>query len=106
MLDHDCLWLDLFLGGTVQPGVLLSPNNSGRFESRFVSLSIEESPALMLRGMAGSTLGIWVAHGEGNACVLYVVAGIFGKYTPLGLRLPESWGIMGFVVQRSNLIEF
>uniref|UniRef100_A0ABM5EIX1 phosphoribosylformylglycinamidine synthase n=1 Tax=Pogona vitticeps TaxID=103695 RepID=A0ABM5EIX1_9SAUR len=53
-------------GGTVQPGVLLSPNSSGRFESRFVSLSIEESPALMLRGMAGSTLGIWVAHGEGR----------------------------------------
>lgn len=53
-------------GGAIQPGVLLSPNNSGRFESRFVSVGIEESPALMLRGMAGSTLGIWVAHGEGN----------------------------------------
>ncbi|XP_053121790.1 phosphoribosylformylglycinamidine synthase [Hemicordylus capensis] len=52
--------------GAVEPGVLLSPNNSGRFESRFVSLGIEESPALMLRGMAGSTLGIWVAHGEGR----------------------------------------
>ncbi|KAG8140824.1 putative Phosphoribosylformylglycinamidine synthase protein [Naja naja] len=52
--------------GSVQPGLLLSPNNSGRFESRFVNLGIEESPALMLRGMAGSTLGIWVAHGEGN----------------------------------------
>ncbi|KAJ7313070.1 hypothetical protein JRQ81_004337 [Phrynocephalus forsythii] len=53
-------------GGTIQPGVLLCPNTSGRFESRFVSLGIEESPALMLRGMAGSTLGIWVAHGEGR----------------------------------------
>ncbi|KAJ6652382.1 hypothetical protein lerEdw1_011612 [Lerista edwardsae] len=53
-------------GGAIQPGVLLSPNNSKRFESRFVSLGIEESPALMLRGMAGSTLGIWVAHGEGR----------------------------------------
>uniref|UniRef100_A0A670ZB11 Phosphoribosylformylglycinamidine synthase n=1 Tax=Pseudonaja textilis TaxID=8673 RepID=A0A670ZB11_PSETE len=54
------------LDGFVQPGLLLSPNNSGRFESRFVNLGIEESPALMLRGMAGSTLGIWVAHGEGR----------------------------------------
>ncbi|XP_044277361.1 phosphoribosylformylglycinamidine synthase [Varanus komodoensis] len=53
-------------GGPIQPEVLLSPNNSGRFESRFVSLGIEESPALMLRGMAGSVLGIWVAHGEGR----------------------------------------
>lgn len=41
-------------------------NNSGRFESRWVSLQIQESPAIMLRGMAGSTLGTWVAHGEGK----------------------------------------
>uniref|UniRef100_A0A8C4WL78 Phosphoribosylformylglycinamidine synthase n=1 Tax=Gopherus evgoodei TaxID=1825980 RepID=A0A8C4WL78_9SAUR len=52
--------------GAVRPGVLLAPNDSGRFESRFVALAIEESPAVMLRGMAGSTLGIWVAHGEGR----------------------------------------
>uniref|UniRef100_A0A8C3F695 Phosphoribosylformylglycinamidine synthase n=1 Tax=Chrysemys picta bellii TaxID=8478 RepID=A0A8C3F695_CHRPI len=52
--------------GAVRPGVLLTPNDSGRFESRFVALTIEESPAVMLRGMAGSTLGIWVAHGEGR----------------------------------------
>lgn len=63
---HDTFFLASFLGGAIQPGLLLSPNNSGRFESRFVSLGIEESPALMLRGMAGSTLGIWVAHGEGK----------------------------------------
>jgi phosphoribosylformylglycinamidine synthase len=42
-------------------------NGSGRFESRFVAVSIAESPSVMLRGMAGSTLGIWVAHGEGRA---------------------------------------
>ncbi|XP_043359671.1 phosphoribosylformylglycinamidine synthase isoform X3 [Dermochelys coriacea] len=53
-------------GGAVRPGVLLAPNDSGRFESRFVALAIEQSPAVMLQGMAGSTLGIWVAHGEGR----------------------------------------
>ncbi|CAM2110731.1 unnamed protein product [Caretta caretta] len=53
-------------GGAVRPGVLLAPNDSGRFESRFVALAVEQSPAVMLRGMAGSTLGIWVAHGEGR----------------------------------------
>jgi phosphoribosylformylglycinamidine synthase len=42
-------------------------NASGRFESRFVALTIQESPAIMLRGMEGATLGIWVAHGEGQA---------------------------------------
>ncbi len=42
-------------------------NESGRFESRFVSVKILPSPSIMLRGMEGSTLGIWVAHGEGRA---------------------------------------
>jgi len=42
-------------------------NISGRYESRFVSVKIQPSPAIMLRKMAGSTLGIWVAHGEGRA---------------------------------------
>ncbi|MEE6523830.1 hypothetical protein FKM82_022901 [Ascaphus truei] len=46
-------------------GVLLGHNLSGRYESRFVSLKIDESPSVLLRGMAGSTLGVWVAHGEG-----------------------------------------
>jgi phosphoribosylformylglycinamidine synthase len=41
-------------------------NFSGRFESRWVTVKISESPAIMLRGMAGSVLGIWVAHGEGR----------------------------------------
>lgn len=40
-------------------------NRSGRFESRFPGLRVEPSPAVMLAGMAGSTLGVWVAHGEG-----------------------------------------
>lgn len=42
-------------------------NASGRFESRFAAVEIQPSPALMLRGMEGATLGIWVAHGEGQA---------------------------------------
>ncbi|MEE9133055.1 MAG: phosphoribosylformylglycinamidine synthase [Gemmatimonadota bacterium] len=42
-------------------------NRSGRFESRFAAVQIQKSPAIMLQGMEGSTLGIWVAHGEGRA---------------------------------------
>jgi phosphoribosylformylglycinamidine synthase len=42
-------------------------NTSGRFESRFASLKILESPSIMLQGMENSVLGIWVAHGEGHA---------------------------------------
>lgn len=42
-------------------------NDSGRFECRFSSVRIEKSPAIMLRGMEGTTTGIWIAHGEGKA---------------------------------------
>ena len=42
-------------------------NTSGRFESRWSAVQIQRSPAVLLRGMEGSTLGVWVAHGEGKA---------------------------------------
>ena len=54
------------LPDTAQPRFI--QNASGRFESRFATVTILDSPAVMLRGMAGSTLGIWVQHGEGRAC--------------------------------------
>jgi phosphoribosylformylglycinamidine synthase len=41
-------------------------NDSGKFESRFSSVTIQPSPAVMLKGMEGSSLGVWVAHGEGR----------------------------------------
>jgi phosphoribosylformylglycinamidine synthase len=41
-------------------------NLSGRFESRWVTVKILESPAIMFKGMTSSILGIWVAHGEGR----------------------------------------
>jgi len=44
----------------------LAQNTSGRFESRFCTLKINRSPAIMLKGMEGSILPIWSAHGEGK----------------------------------------
>ncbi|MCX7965453.1 MAG: phosphoribosylformylglycinamidine synthase subunit PurQ, partial [Syntrophorhabdaceae bacterium] len=41
-------------------------NQSGRFESRWVTVKIKKSPAIMFEGMEGSILGVWVAHGEGR----------------------------------------
>jgi phosphoribosylformylglycinamidine synthase len=41
-------------------------NKSNRFESRFSTVHILVSPSIMLKGMEGSTLGVWVAHGEGR----------------------------------------
>lgn len=43
-------------------------NKSGRFESRYVTVHIQEdSPSVLLKGMGGATMGVWVAHGEGQA---------------------------------------
>jgi phosphoribosylformylglycinamidine synthase len=42
-------------------------NVSEQFEARFSLVAIEESPSIMLQGMAGSHLPIAVAHGEGRA---------------------------------------
>ena len=41
-------------------------NDSHKFESCFVGVTIEDSPAVMLQSLKGSKLGIWVAHGEGK----------------------------------------
>ncbi len=41
-------------------------NVSERFEARFVSLKIEKTPSILLKGMEGSILPIAVAHGEGQ----------------------------------------
>jgi len=46
---------------------IFTHNASGRYESRFVSVAIaQDTPAMMLAGMGGSCLGVWVAHGEGR----------------------------------------
>ncbi|MBN1180660.1 MAG: phosphoribosylformylglycinamidine synthase [Bacteroidales bacterium] len=41
-------------------------NDSHKFESEFLSVDIIESNSVMLKSLAGSRLGIWVAHGEGK----------------------------------------
>ena len=40
-------------------------NLSGRFESRWTTVKVGKSPALMLKGMEGLIFGIHVDHGEG-----------------------------------------
>jgi phosphoribosylformylglycinamidine synthase len=52
------------ISGGLQPRFI--HNVSGRFESRFSTVKILPSPALMLQDMDGSELGVWVAHGEGR----------------------------------------
>ena len=42
-------------------------NASEQYEARFVTVTIPESKSIVFRGMAGSCIGISVAHGEGRA---------------------------------------
>ena len=49
--------------GETQP---MGHNQSGKFESGYLNVNIEENNSVMLSSLAGSKLGIWVAHGEGR----------------------------------------
>ncbi|MBS0000444.1 MAG: phosphoribosylformylglycinamidine synthase subunit PurQ, partial [Cyclobacteriaceae bacterium] len=41
-------------------------NSSGKFESSFLSVDVLPNESVLLSSLAGSRLGIWVAHGEGR----------------------------------------
>jgi phosphoribosylformylglycinamidine synthase len=41
-------------------------NASGKFESSFLNVEVPTNDNIMLTSLAGSKLGIWVAHGEGK----------------------------------------
>ncbi|RDK86894.1 phosphoribosylformylglycinamidine synthase [Marinirhabdus gelatinilytica] len=41
-------------------------NSTGKFECNFTSVAIQENNSVMLSSFAGTTLGIWAAHGEGK----------------------------------------
>lgn len=51
-------------------------NISHKFESQFVGVTIPQNNSVMLGGMAGRKLGIWVAHGEGR----FVLPGSLSDY--------------------------
>ncbi len=41
-------------------------NDSHKHESAFTSVKVQENNSVMLHTLAGSTLGVWVSHGEGK----------------------------------------
>lgn len=58
------------------------PNGSGKFESAFVNMSIPKNNSVMLGPLAGSRLGVWVAHGEGKFDIkLKEAVNIVGNYS-------------------------
>ncbi|XP_056013260.1 phosphoribosylformylglycinamidine synthase-like isoform X2 [Ostrea edulis] len=50
----------------VGQGLFLDHNLSERFECRFSTVKIMDSPAMMFRGMKDTMFGMWSAHGEGR----------------------------------------
>ncbi len=41
-------------------------NDSHKHESNFTSVILQENNSVMLSSLAGSTLGVWISHGEGK----------------------------------------
>lgn len=52
--------------GWLGEGISLHKNLSGRFESRFSSVKVNESKCVFTKGLDDLVMGIWVAHGEGR----------------------------------------
>jgi len=46
-------------------------NDSHKFESGFINVTIEKNNSVMLQNLEGMQLGVWVAHGEGKFSLPY-----------------------------------
>jgi phosphoribosylformylglycinamidine synthase len=46
-------------------------NDSHKHESGFTSVTVAENNSVMLNTLAGSTLGVWISHGEGKFSLPY-----------------------------------
>jgi len=57
--------LDLIKSKDKQQAKLLH-NDSHKFESGFVNVTIEKNNSVMLNNLEGMQLGVWIAHGEGK----------------------------------------
>ena len=49
----------------------LTYNDSHKHESAFTSVKVQENNSVMLSTLAGSTLGVWISHGEGKFSLPY-----------------------------------
>ncbi|KAK6933149.1 hypothetical protein RJ641_036043 [Dillenia turbinata] len=71
------------VSGDPSPQPRFVHNESGRFECGFTSVTIKDSPAIMFKGMKGSTLGVWAAHGEGKRISLITGALLLNVAVPM-----------------------
>jgi len=66
-----CNGCQLFIElGLINPDHEVKPrmlhNDSKKHESGFTSVTVQENSSVMLSTLAGSTLGVWISHGEGK----------------------------------------
>jgi phosphoribosylformylglycinamidine synthase len=57
--------LDLINPEHAQKSAMLH-NDSAKHESAFTSVVVQKNNSVMLSGLAGTTLGVWISHGEGK----------------------------------------
>ncbi len=61
--------------GLINPGheqkTKMEHNKSHKFESGFINVDILPNNSVMLNSLSGMTLGIWIAHGEGQFVLPY-----------------------------------
>lgn len=61
------LWMELeLINPEHESHGKMTYNDSHKHESNFTSVKIQENNSVMLSSLAGSTLGVWISHGEGK----------------------------------------
>ncbi len=61
------LWMELeLINPEHETHGKLTYNDSQKHESAFTSVKIQENNSVMLSSLSGSTLGVWISHGEGK----------------------------------------
>ena len=61
------LWMELeLLNPDHKVHGKMQHNNSQKHESAFTSVTIQDNNSIMLSSLSGSTLGVWISHGEGK----------------------------------------
>lgn len=61
------LFLELDLINPEHPQLSkMTYNDSHKHESNFTSVTIQKNKSVMLSSLAGTTLGVWISHGEGK----------------------------------------
>ena len=77
------LWMELdLINPEHEKHGKLTYNDSQKHESAFTSVTIQKNNSVMLSSLEGSTLGVWISHGEGKFKLPYEESNyhIVGKY--------------------------